>query len=154
MRTCLSKDYIITMTRKIKKNLNKKDKVYITKRNEIDIILVTQGIIKDKRAVNITSAVLDFADGNCNLAELNEYIWNRYQAWEYKNIAKVTEVKKRPGLRMNVEKEYPNYQEMLDLLGISWVGFKSRVERGMSYKEALTTPKIQPGWKKVKKNNE
>lgn len=151
MRTCLSKDYICTITRKIKKNLNKKEKIYITKRNEIDIILVTLETVKDKRAIDITSAVLDFAEGNCNLGELNEYIWNRYQAWEHKNIAKNIEVKTRPGLRKKVSEQYPDYEQKLESIGISWMGFKTRVERGMTYHEALTTPKIQPGWKRAEK---
>lgn len=153
MKDYMNKEYIRIMVIQLK-NCTKNNKVYITKhQDEKDIILITLKELKEKRKVDVTAAVLDYLNGNCNLKELEEYIWNRYQAWEHKNIQPNTEKKLRPGLRKMVAKEYPNYEQMLKNIGISWTGFKTRVQRGMSYYEALTTPKVQPGWGRVKKES-
>lgn len=152
MKNYMNKEYVRVMVVQIK-NCTKNNKVYITKKDENDIILITLKEPKEKRKIDITTSMLDYLNGNCNLKELEEYIWNRYQAWKYKNTKPNREKKIKPALKKIIAKEYPNYEQMLENIGISWIGFKARVERGMSYQEALTTPKIEPRWGNTKKEN-
>lgn len=150
MKDYINKEYIANKVKEIKKS-SKNNRFYITKFNERDVILITLKENKDKRAIEITKAVRELLEGNCNQKELSEYIWNRYKAWGYKNIDIRIEKKKRPGLKKQVSEQFPNYEEMLNEIGISWTGFKTRVEKGMTFHEALTTPKIKPTWERARR---
>lgn len=150
MKDYINKEYIRIMVKQIRRS-SKNNHFYITKKDERDIILITLKVPREERKLDITEAVKDYFQGNCNQKELAEYIWNRYKTWKYKNIPTDIENKKRIGLKKKVAEEYPDYEKMLENIGITWTGFKARIGRGMNFYEALTTPKIAPSWERARR---
>lgn len=92
----------------------------------------------------------DFVTGEKNGLS-KRIVYDRYykRGWELKR-ALTEPLNPRNRFEVKVLKEYPNYKELLNKSGISYICFYVRVRKGMDIYTALTTPKIKP-WESKKR---
>lgn len=152
LKDYINKEYVTNMVRQFRRS-NIRNGFYITKKQERDIILISLKPPKDFRSLDITNAVKEYLEDDCTQVELIEYVLNRYFAWEYKNIPEHIEKKPKAKLKIELIEQYSDYEKRLKEIGITWVGFKARIEKGMSFEEALTMPKIKPKGRRKRLND-